>query len=323
MASLTLEVPKEVVEAMKLPQTDVEAELRKELAVTLYKRGVLSLGKARLLAKVSRRDFIDLFEQRAAPRRFIKDDLDSDIEYALLGTERPVPPGGVPLPPTEDELPCEDGEPMETHHHVLQLDLLLETLTLYWKDRRDFFAGGNMFVYFNLDQIKNRDFRDPDFFVALNAPHRARKSWVVWQEGKGPDVVIEFLSESTADNDKGEKKRIYQDDLKVTEYYWHDLFADDFAGFVLRGGVYEPIEPDERGRLMSERLGLALVRWKGEFRGVEGQWLRWETPEGKLLPTGAEMAEQAERQAQEAKRRAAELEAELTRYRQRFGEISE
>jgi len=252
------------------------------------------------------------------------------IGQGLTEIERLMLERGVIIPPTEDELPCEDGEPMETDPHVLQLELLRETLRLYWKDRRDFFVGGNMFVYFSLDQVKRRDFRGPDFFVALNVPHRTRKSWVVWQEGKGPDLVIEFLSDSTAEKDKGEKKRIYQDELKVTEYYWHDLFADDFAGFILREGVYEPIEPDEHGRLMSRKLGLALTRWNGEFRSVECQWLRWETPDGKLLPTGAEMAEQEHKQAQEAQQqaqaaqqRADDLEAMLARYRERFGEIPE
>jgi len=85
MASPTLEIPKEVVEAMRLPQMEIKAELRKELAVILYKRGVLSLGKARLLAKMSRRDFIDLLGQRDVPRHFTEDDLNSDIEYALSG----------------------------------------------------------------------------------------------------------------------------------------------------------------------------------------------------------------------------------------------
>ncbi|MCI0525096.1 MAG: UPF0175 family protein [Acidobacteria bacterium] len=82
MTSLTLEVPKEVVEAMRLPQMEIEAELWKELAVILYRRGVLSLGKARLLAKMSRRDFIDLLGQRDVPRHFTEDDLNSDLEYA-------------------------------------------------------------------------------------------------------------------------------------------------------------------------------------------------------------------------------------------------
>jgi len=51
---LRLEIPREVVEAVKLPLGEVEKELRKELALALYQRGVLSLGKARALAQMIR-----------------------------------------------------------------------------------------------------------------------------------------------------------------------------------------------------------------------------------------------------------------------------
>ena len=45
MIKLTLEVPDEVLEAVKLPPAEVEKEFRKELALALYQRGVLSLGR--------------------------------------------------------------------------------------------------------------------------------------------------------------------------------------------------------------------------------------------------------------------------------------
>ncbi len=51
-----------------------------------------------------------------------------------------------------------------------------------------------MFVYFSAAQLKSEDFRGPDFFAVLGVPKAERKSWVVWQEGKAPDVVIELLS---------------------------------------------------------------------------------------------------------------------------------
>ena len=57
MEKLMLEVPGEVVEVMKLPSGEVEKELRKELALALYQRGALSLGKAKALAYMSRWDF--------------------------------------------------------------------------------------------------------------------------------------------------------------------------------------------------------------------------------------------------------------------------
>ncbi len=223
----------------------------------------------------------------------------------------------IVLPPTQDDLPCDDGIPMETERHKLQMDLLIYTLRP-WLDRHPEggYVGGNMFVYFSLAQIRRQDFRGPDVFVALGVPKGERKSWVVWEEGKSPDVVIELLSEKTADRDKNEKKRIYQNQLRVTEYYWFDPFhPEDRAGFELRHGNYEPLQTDDQGRLFSERLGLALVRWKGDYEGVDATWLRWATPQGELLPTAGE-ALAAEIQRAEA------AEAEVARLRAMLGEGS-
>lgn len=244
---------------------------------------------------------------------------------------------GVEWPPTEDELPCDDGMPMETQRHVMQLQLLMDPLRSYWADRQDVYVSGNMFVYFSLEQVRNQDFRGPDFFAVLDVPKRERKSWVVWQEGKGPDVVIELLSENTAAVDKGEKKQVYQDCLRVPEYFWFDPFSAEWAGFALRHGVYEPIAEDAQGRLCSKKLELALVRWDGSYHEVEARWLRWATLAGELLPTPQEalaheqrqaeaaqrQAEAAQRQAETAQQRAAELEALLARYHARFGEDPE
>jgi Uma2 family endonuclease len=212
---------------------------------------------------------------------------------------------GVTMPPTQDELPSSDGMPMETHRHVLQTFLLTDSLALARTGRRDVFVGANMFVYFSPNQVLTDDFRGPDIFVVLDVPqYRVRKSWVVWEEGKGPDVVIELLSESTAHTDKTEKKLIYQDRLRVSEYFWYDPYSGELAGFALRDGAYEPIVADTAGRLPSQRLDLLLVRWDGVYRDEQATWLRWATPDGALLPTSFERAEQAER-------RLAELEARL------------
>jgi Uma2 family endonuclease len=261
-------------------------------------------------------------------------------------------------PPTEEQLTCDDGIPMETQRHKLQMDFLVDPLA-DWLSPENAFVGGNMFVYFSPQQVKTHDYRGPDVFVVLDVPRRERKSWVVWEEGKAPDVVIELLSESTAQFDKQEKKTIYQDRLRVPEYFWFDPFnREDLAGFSLRDGVYEPIQADTPGKLISRQLNLALVVWAGSFKGVEAIWLRWATLEGELLPTEPERAEQerqraeqerqraeqerqraeqerqrAEQECQRAeqerqraeqeKRRAQDLEALLNRYRERFGDLPE
>ena len=235
---------------------------------------------------------------------------------------------GVIWPPTEDELPYDDGMPMETQRHALQLQLLIDPLRLYWEDRQDVYVGGNMFIYFSLAQVRNQDFRGPDFFAVLDVSKRERKSWVVWEEGKGPDVVIELLSESTAAQDKGEKKEIYQNLIRVPEYFWFDPFSGEWAGFSLQQREYEAIAEDSNGRLISRVLQLALVRWEGVYQEIEARWLRWVTWTGALLPTPQETAAAAQRQATEAQRQAAEaqrqaaaVETLLARYRERFGDL--
>ncbi|NEO28266.1 MAG: Uma2 family endonuclease, partial [Kamptonema sp. SIO4C4] len=139
-------------------------------------------------------------------------------------TQAPLSELNIPLPPTQEELPYDDGEPMETQRHQDQMTMLIYTLSPWIEQREDGYTGGNMFVYFSLEQVRSQDFKGPDFFAVLGVPKGERRSWVVWEEGKGPDVVIELLSSSTANVDKGEKKRIYQDQLRVPEYYWFDPF---------------------------------------------------------------------------------------------------
>jgi Uma2 family endonuclease len=209
-----------------------------------------------------------------------------------------IDPGEVALPPTQDELPCDDGVPMETARHRLQMELLINSLDPWLAQRPDGgYVGGNMFLYFSLAQVRRQDFRGPDVFVVLDVPRRERKSWVVWEEGKSPDVVIELLSASTAEQDKTTKKIIYQNQLRVPEYFWFDPFnPDDWAGFALRNGGYEPLELDDRERLVSHCLGLALVHWPGVYRGVATTWLRWASIDDGLLLTDEEAAGQRAKQ---------------------------
>jgi len=213
--------------------------------------------------------------------------------------------------PNQEQLPCDDGEPMETQRHKMQMDLLIEVLYPWLEQRDNGYVGGNMFVYYSSQQLKNQDFRGPDFFAVLDVPKGERKSWVVWDEGKAPDVIIELLSESTAQQDKTIKKLIYQNQLRIPEYFWYDPFApDDWQGFQLVGGFYQALNLIN-DHYVSEKLNLALVRWSGDYEGVEAVWLRWVTLDGKLLPTKSERLRQAEDRAEQAQAQAEKLAAKL------------
>ena len=190
-----------------------------------------------------------------------------------------------------------DEPPLETDIHLRQMILLIKCLDWLWRKRNDYFASGNLTIYYSPRQLKSEDFRGPDFFVVLGTERKSRKSWVVWEEdGKYPNVIVEILSETTAATDKTLKKQIYQDSFRTPDYFWFDPDTLEFAGFHLLDGQYQPLEPNSQGWLWSQQLKLYL--------GVHQKQLRFFTPEGQLVPTPEEVAEQ---ETQRAERLAAKL----------------
>ncbi|MFQ3617669.1 MAG: Uma2 family endonuclease [Cyanobacteriota bacterium] len=218
---------------------------------------------------------------------------------------------GVTFPPGDL---YSDEPPLETDFHLQQMLLLIKCLDWFWRDRQDFYASGNLTIYYSPNQTKSNDFRGPDFFVVLGAEKRPRKSWVVWEEdGKYPNVIIELLSPSTASTDRGLKKQIYQDTFRTPDYFWFDPNTQEFQGFHLVDGTYQDLPPNAQGHLWSQQLQLWL--------GVVAGQLRFLTPEGELVPTPEEsaLAEQQRRLVEQQQREAAE--ALLARYRDRFGDL--
>ncbi len=49
--------------------------------------------------------------------------------------------------PTEDDVPCDDGEPLETPSHREQMNLLIDSLKDHWADGTGNYVGGNRFVH--------------------------------------------------------------------------------------------------------------------------------------------------------------------------------
>lgn len=177
-----------------------------------------------------------------------------------------------------------DEPPLETYLHLQQMILLLTCLEWWWRDRQDFFAAGNLTIYYSPRQRKSDHFRGPDFFVVLGTEHKPRKSWVVWEEeGKYPNVIVEILSETTATSDRELKKQIYQDTFRTPDYFWFDPESLEFKGFHLVDGQYEELEPNANGWLWSHQLRLYL--------GIHQSQLRFFTPEEKLVATPNEEVE--------------------------------
>jgi Uma2 family endonuclease len=209
----------------------------------------------------------------------------------------------TPLVPTpvldEVDYPTSDGEPMgETPLHWRVMLDAVDTLEDFYVGDPMTYVSGNMLMYY----VKGdpRKLIVPDVFVAKGvAKDPMREIYLVWREGKVPDVTIEVTSKTTADRDQEEKWYLYQDVLKVPEYFLFHPRAEyldpPLKAYRLKDGVYVPIEPVD-GRLPSEVLGLHL-----EGRGHE---LRFYDPKtGKHLVTPRERVAQAEQSQREAEER--------------------
>jgi Uma2 family endonuclease len=238
---------------------------------------------------------------------------------------------GFERPPTQYELECSDDRPMDDEPQALQMDMLFEPLRFYYEGQK-VHVGKNQIIYYSADQVRRRDFLGPDVYVVLDVEPGSRASWVIWEEGKGPDVVIEILSWSTRRRDKGEKKQIYQDNIRVKDYVWYDPHTQELEGFTNTDKGFVTIPKDDTDRLPCPALDLLLMVWDGVYQGRPGKWLRWATASGELLPLREEAERQradAERQRADAERQradaiarqVAERDALLRRYRERFGDL--
>jgi Uma2 family endonuclease len=211
--------------------------------------------------------------------------------------------------PETIDYPTSDGKPMaETDWHRDLMNALIQTLAAYYAADPMVYVSGNLLVFY---KPGNRRHLSPDVFVVKGVAKHQRPNYLIWEEGKGPEVVIELTSQSTRDEDVEDKYELYQDTLRVPEYFLFDPLGDylrpALQGHRLRRGRYEPIKSVD-GRLPSKVLGLHL-----EGNGRE---LRLYDPTTKLwLPTSDEARQTAEAIAlQEADaRRLAEAEVERLR----------
>jgi hypothetical protein len=91
------------------------------------------------------------------------------------------------------DLAEEDGIPLESAWHLGCMNLLIASVLYHQRDRTDFYVGGNMFIYFNLQQARDRDFRGPDFFLVQGGVnlHPNRRYWAVWDEGGRYPVALD------------------------------------------------------------------------------------------------------------------------------------
>jgi len=207
----------------------------------------------------------------------------------------------------KNDYPTSDGRPMaETDLHRELMYALIKTLQARYADDPMAYVSGNLLVFYVPgDRCRHLS---PDVFVVKGVEKHERPNYLIWEEGRTLDVVIELTSSSTRDEDVEDKFWLYQDQLRVKEYFLFDPLGDylqpSLQGHHLRRGKYARVKP-VAGRLPSRVLGLHLER--------QGQHLRLYNPStGQWLPTPEERIAQAEAENERLRRELEELRRRLS-----------
>jgi len=210
--------------------------------------------------------------------------------------------------------PDSDGEPLgETDWHIKATLDTLQTLPQHYSDRPDVYIAADNFIYWDEDNAKRCI--SPDVYVVFGARNFPRRVYQTWAEGGlTPSVVFEMTARGTKENDFEEKFFIYEQELRVPEYFLFDPEGDyldpPLIGYRLQEGEYLPISV-RNGRGHSQQLGLDLE--------CHQTGLRFVVPDtGHMLPLSSELVEMLETERQRANTEAVarqEAENEIARLR--------
>lgn len=192
-----------------------------------------------------------------------------------MSVTSPSPAGGALA-----EDPDRD-EPLAAQEHSDTID------NLHYPLRTRLPANGN-YVARDLrvyrDRSDPRAFRAPDVLVVIGVPDRVRQEYVISEEGKPPDLVIEVLSQSSVQNGDLTDKVDWYEAAGVSEY----LIVDPLGHFAqqprlqlwrLRAGAPRRRRlPDEDGILPSRVVPFAWTVREGWVRVIDLE-------NGDLFPT--------------------------------------
>jgi Uma2 family endonuclease len=227
--------------------------------------------------------------------------------------------------PTMYDLPSDNPEDpgLPDEFHDWQPQLLSETFVPANYPPEQVLTAKDLNLYFDVQ--KPGLYKRPDWFGVVGVPRvvdegKGRRSYVFWQEGRAPTVIVELLSRNTQESDQGltprgqetpTKWEVYETILRVPYYVVFDGAGDTLRFFQLQGESYRELsEP----KLWIEGLQIGLGLWQGTFVSVERLWLRWYDAQGNWIPTNAERADrekglrqQAEQRAEQERQRAERL----------------
>lgn len=80
MKMLSVTIPEDIMMSVKIPRKRWKTELKKELALQLYREGLISYSNAHRLAGMDKTGFHYLLGEREIPRQYDAEDYEKDLE---------------------------------------------------------------------------------------------------------------------------------------------------------------------------------------------------------------------------------------------------
>ena len=189
-----------------------------------------------------------------------------------MTTHTPKPATRTPLSPGRFRLP---DIPQREPDEVTQFDQLTRTghahhLIQHLGNPETTLLGADRWIIAEPGSFRDLA-RYSDLLIAFDvnpAAYAASNGYVISEQGKPPDFVLEVASQSTADTDTGAKREDYAK-LLIPEYWRFDETGEHhgtrLAGDRLAGDVYVSIDiaelPDDVLQGYSPALNL-LLRWE-------------------------------------------------------------
>lgn len=202
--------------------------------------------------------------------------------------------------------------PPEGDAHRLPTKRALESLEEFFRRRgRSVYLSSELPVYYPGEPVFA-----PDLIAVLDVDPRARDKWVVSDEGRGLDVVLEVYVSGERQKDLETNVARYAR-LGIPEYFVFAPRRQRLLGYALAegGGSYRPIVP-QGGLWRSAVLGLELAVEQGQLRFYADTAPLPDARElidrlSAMVDAAVQRAEEEARRATEEARRAARFAAKL------------
>ncbi|CAD5964379.1 hypothetical protein PCC7805_03403 [Planktothrix agardhii] len=253
--------------------------------------------------------------------------------------------------PTMYDLKSEDPEEpgLPDEFHDLQPELLRITFRPPSYSPDSVFVASDLNLYY--DPRHFNWYKRPDWFAVIGVSRLyeqrdLRLSYVTWQEGVNPFVIVELLSPGTEAEDLGQTLReinqpptkweVYEQVLRIPYYVVFSRYTNQLRVFQNSASRYHELTVSD-SRIWMPELELGLGLWQGCYQEIAGCWLRWYDQNQNWIPTPTEQieqerlrteqerlrAEQERLRTEQERQKVEQLEAILQRYREQYGDLPE